>query len=69
MWFRMSLRSHLLALVLAALVPVLVFSGVLVFVLARHEQGSVERGSRGTARALSAVAGRIADAIGAVPAA
>jgi signal transduction histidine kinase/ActR/RegA family two-component response regulator len=50
---RLSLRSHLLALVAVTLVPVLVFSAVLVVALARHERDTVQRGSRETARALS----------------
>ena len=50
---RLSLRSHLLALVVVTLVPVLVFSVALVVALARHEREAVERGSRETARALS----------------
>src|ERR1051326_791341 len=50
---RMPLRSHLLALVLVTLVPVLVFSAVLVVALTRHEREGVERASRETARALA----------------
>jgi signal transduction histidine kinase/CheY-like chemotaxis protein len=50
----MTLRSHLLALVLVTLVPVLLFSAVLVVVIAQHERRAVERGSLETARALSA---------------
>jgi signal transduction histidine kinase/ActR/RegA family two-component response regulator len=49
----MSLRSHLLALVLVTLVPVLIFCGVLVFALTQHERATVEQGSRETARALA----------------
>jgi hypothetical protein len=50
----MTLRSHLLALVLVTLVPVLIFSAVMVVAFARHERAAVERGSRETARAMSA---------------
>src|SRR5687767_10774389 len=50
----MSLRSHLLALVLVTLVPVLGFTGVLVAAFAHHERATIERGSRETARALAA---------------
>jgi signal transduction histidine kinase/ActR/RegA family two-component response regulator len=50
----MTLRAHLLALVLVPLVPVLVFSAVLLVGEARHQQQQIERGSLETARALSA---------------
>jgi PAS domain S-box-containing protein len=49
----MKLRSHLVALVLAALVPVLVFSGVIAVLFARQERTSVERGLRETTRAVA----------------
>jgi len=51
----MTLRSHLLALVLVALVPVVVFSVVLLAAFARHERAAVERGARETVRALTAI--------------
>jgi len=51
---RMTLRAHLLALVVVTLVPVLIFSGVLVVAIAQHERRAVERGLLETARALSA---------------
>ena len=49
----MKLRSHLALLVLAALVPALVFSGVLLGIVHRHTRAAVERGLMDTARALS----------------
>jgi hypothetical protein len=51
---RLTLRAHLLALVLVSLVPVLIFSAVLLAAFTRHERGAVDQGSRETARALAA---------------
>ena len=51
---QMTLRSHLLALVVVTLVPVLLFAAVLVVAFARHERSGVERRSLETTRALSA---------------
>jgi PAS domain S-box-containing protein len=48
----MRLRGHLLTLVLAALVPVLVFSFVMVVIFWRQERAAVERGMRETVHAL-----------------
>jgi signal transduction histidine kinase len=48
----MRLRGHLLTLVLAALVPVLLFSFVMVVIFWRQERAAVERGMRETVRAL-----------------
>ncbi len=49
----MKIRWHLMILVAAALVPVLIFAGVMIGVLGRQEQLAVERGLLDTARALS----------------
>lgn len=49
---RWSLRSHLLLLVLVALLPLLIFSIVLLDTLARQERAAIERGMKDTARAL-----------------
>jgi signal transduction histidine kinase/ActR/RegA family two-component response regulator len=49
----MKLRSHLVALVLVALLPVLLFSTLIVALLAEHERENTDRGLRSTARALS----------------
>jgi PAS domain S-box-containing protein len=49
----MKLRSHLVALVLVALVPVLLFSGVIAVLFARQERAAVERGMQATARAVA----------------
>lgn len=49
----MRLRSHLVILVLAALFPVLLFSGVMVLAFARGEQATLELGLKQTARALA----------------
>src|SRR3989442_6313937 len=48
----MRLRGHLLTLVLGALVPVLLFSVVMVVMFGRQERAAVERGTRETVRAL-----------------
>ncbi len=49
----MSVRAHLVALVLAALLPVILFSGLVVVLLAKQQQANVERGLRETCRALA----------------
>lgn len=49
----LSLRSHLVLLVLAALLPMLVFSAGLVVLLDRQERGRVERGLLETVRTLA----------------
>lgn len=50
----MKLRSHLVLLVLGSVLPVLLFAGVLVALLAGEQRAAVELGLRGTTRALSA---------------
>src|SRR5262249_1307513 len=47
------LRRHLLLLVVAAIVPVLVYATIMVVVFGRGERASTERGLRGTTRALT----------------
>jgi signal transduction histidine kinase/ActR/RegA family two-component response regulator len=49
----MKLRSHLVVLVLVALLPVVLFSTIVVAVLAQHERDATDRGLRSTARALA----------------
>jgi len=49
----MKLRSHLIILVVAALLPVLIFAGVMLFLFSRQQRTDVENGLRHTARALS----------------
>jgi PAS domain S-box-containing protein len=49
----MKLRTHLFFLVIAALVPALIFSCVLIFQSYRQQRSDIERGMIGTARALS----------------
>ena len=49
----MKLRSHLFFLVIAALVPALIFSCVMIFQSYRQQRSDIERGMIGTARALS----------------
>src|SRR5687767_5008666 len=56
-----SLRAHLIALVLLALVPVLVFSAWLVALQARSERAAVENGLRETSRALAVAVDREVD--------
>ncbi|HUF93685.1 MAG TPA: ATP-binding protein, partial [Candidatus Limnocylindria bacterium] len=58
---RPSLRAHLVALVLLALVPVLVFSAGLVVAQARAERAAVENGLEDTARALAVAVDREVD--------
>ena len=48
-----ALRRHLLILVVAAVVPVLVFATIMVVVFGRGERASTERGLRDTTRALT----------------
>jgi PAS domain S-box-containing protein len=50
--FKGSLRSHLILIVLAAIIPVLVFSAVMLSIFARQERESVKAGLRETNRAL-----------------
>jgi PAS domain S-box-containing protein len=60
----MKLRSHLIGLVLVAVLPVLVFAGAVVALLAREQRAALELGLRGTTRALSTVVDeRIASAV------
>jgi PAS domain S-box-containing protein len=47
------LRRHLLLLVVAAVVPVLVYATIMVVAFGRGERASTERGLRGTTRALT----------------
>ncbi len=49
----MKLRSHLIILVVAALLPVLIFAGVMIVVFGRQQQRFLENGLLDTARALS----------------
>ena len=49
----MRLRTHLIALVLAAVIPVLVFASVVIVLLWRHERAATEDRLRNTARALA----------------
>ena len=49
----MKVRSHLLLLILASLIPVLVFSGVMSVLFHRESRSATERGLVETARALS----------------
>src|SRR3989338_704566 len=49
----MKLRSHLIILVVAALLPVLIFAGVMIVVFGRQQQRFAENGLLDTARALS----------------
>ena len=48
-----SLRRHLLILVVAAVVPVLLYATTMVIVFGRGERASTERGLRDTTRALT----------------
>jgi signal transduction histidine kinase len=48
----MKLRSHLLALVMAVLVPMIAFSAVVVVAFGRQQRAAVERGAVETTRAL-----------------
>jgi len=49
----MKLRSHLIILVVAALLPALIFAGVMIVVFGRQQQRFLENGLLDTARALS----------------
>ena len=49
----MKLRSHLIILVVAALLPVLIFAGVMIMLYDRQQRAAVESQMIGTARALS----------------
>src|SRR5687768_1827718 len=51
--FRFPLRYHLIALVVIALVPALIFAGMVVRSLGREQRESVERGLQATVRALA----------------
>lgn len=51
--FRFPLRYHLIALVVIALVPALIFAGMVVWSLGREQRQSVERGLQTTVRALA----------------
>ena len=48
----MRLRSHLIALVLAVLVPMVVFAAIVVVMFGRQQRATAERGAVETARAL-----------------
>ena len=48
----MRLRSHLIALVLAVLVPMVVFAAIVVVMFGRQQRAAGERGALETARAL-----------------
>ncbi len=49
----MKLRSYLIALVIASLLPVLIFGGVMIVLFGKQQQAAVEDGLLNTARALS----------------
>jgi PAS domain S-box-containing protein len=49
----MKLRSHLILLVIAALLPVLIFAGVMLMIFSNQQRSAVETGLLNTARALS----------------
>jgi CHASE1-domain containing sensor protein len=46
------LRSHLIVLVLASLVPLIAFAAIAVVLFTRHERRAMERGAIETARAV-----------------
>jgi PAS domain S-box-containing protein len=56
--WRLSIRAHLVVLVLAALLPVLLFATILVVYRAREERAAIEHGMRDTARALATAVDR-----------
>lgn len=58
----MKIRWHLMILVAVALLPVLIFAGVMIGALGGKEQAAVERGLLDTARALSLAIDRELDA-------
>src|SRR5262245_29084921 len=63
----MKLRSHLIILVLVAVLPLLAFSGILLGLAADSERGATERGLRATGRAMgTAVDHTLDNAIGAL---
>ena len=49
----MKVRSHLFLLILASLIPVLIFSGVMAALFHRETRSATERGLVETVRALS----------------
>src|SRR6266481_3689543 len=49
----MRLRSHLIALVLAVLVPMVVFAAIVVVMFGRQQRAAAERGALATARSLA----------------
>lgn len=51
--FTFALRSHLFALIIVALLPMMLFASVIVFNLGREQRSSVERGLQTTVRALA----------------
>jgi len=55
---RLSIRAYLVVLVLAALLPVLLFATILVVYRAREERAAIEHGMRDTARALATAVDR-----------
>jgi hypothetical protein len=62
---KLRLRSQLIRLVVAAMLPVLIFAGTLVAMLAQRQRQAVIVGLRGTTRALSAaIDEKIASSIG-----
>jgi len=58
----MKIRWHLMILVAVALLPVLIFAGVMITALGKRERVAVERGLLDTARALSLAVDRELDA-------
>ena len=48
----MRLRSHLVALVLAVLVPMMIATAIVIALLGKHQRAAAERGAIETARAL-----------------
>src|SRR5438552_5757960 len=49
----MRLRSHLIALVLAVIVPMVVFAAIVVVMFGRQQRADAQRGAVATARALN----------------
>jgi hypothetical protein len=63
----MRLRSHLITLVLVAVLPLLVFSAIVLGLVANSERDATERGLRATVRAMGTSADHVLDnAIGAL---
>src|SRR3990170_1506508 len=54
----MKLRSYLIALVVVAVLPVVIFSGVMIYIAYQDQRDDIERGIMDTARALSAALDR-----------